>query len=165
MKSLKRPTAEYCQLSIVGARLHVCVVFTRLQPHSLSATPRPQDLLCYLACLAKYSERSSAEGLADVLGPVLLDPESCTLPVDADTLTGAAIWVVETLIRWARCLLGVACRVMHVVWASGWAGAARLDLAKLGRRDGECMHRGLRPAAGRVHSHADRCGPCSLQPL
>ncbi|KAL4437056.1 hypothetical protein ABPG75_004195 [Micractinium tetrahymenae] len=57
-----------------------------------------QDLLCYLACLAKYSERSSAEGLADVLGPVLLDPESCTLPVDADTLTGAAIWVVETLI-------------------------------------------------------------------
>lgn len=68
----------------------------------LPAFPALQDLLCYLACLAKYSERSTAEGLADVLGPVLLDPESCTLPVDADTLTAAAIWVVETLIRCVR---------------------------------------------------------------
>lgn len=31
----------------------------------------------------------------------------------------------------------------------------------LGRRDGQCMHRGLRPAAGRVHSHANRSGSCS----
>lgn len=58
-----------------------------------------QDLLCYLARLARHSHSCSAEGLAGVLGPVLLDPESASLPVDADSLTLAAIWVVQTLIR------------------------------------------------------------------
>lgn len=59
-----------------------------------------QDLLCYLARLSRYAHSCSAEGLAGVLGPVLLDPESATLPVDADSLTMAAIWVVQALIRW-----------------------------------------------------------------
>lgn len=58
-----------------------------------------QDLICYLARLARYADSCSAEGLAGVLGPVLLDPETVTLAVDADSLTLAAIWVVQTLLR------------------------------------------------------------------
>lgn len=63
--------------------------------------PSPQSLLRYLARLARYCDGCTAEGLASVLGPLLLEPESYGggLPVDADSLTGAAIWVVHALIR------------------------------------------------------------------
>lgn len=58
-----------------------------------------QELVCYLARLARHSKGCSEEGLAGVMGPVLLAPENLNLPLDAGSLTGAAIWVVQTLVR------------------------------------------------------------------
>ncbi len=54
----------------------------------------------YLARLARHAGSCSAEGLAGVLGPVLLTPEQYrgTLPVTPPELTQAAIWVVGNLI-------------------------------------------------------------------
>ena len=84
-----------------------------------------QGLLRYLARLAKSADSCSAEGLAAILGPVLLEPQSCLLPVDADTLTAAAVWVMQTLIRCGT-----------LVW--GWgARHGPLSLEQALRRTGE----------------------------
>ncbi|EFN59313.1 hypothetical protein CHLNCDRAFT_137684 [Chlorella variabilis] len=77
-----------------------------------------KDLLCYLARLSRYAHSCSAEGLAGVLGPVLLDPESATLPVDADSLTMAAIWVVQALISHYEELYGEALPLEEAVQRS-----------------------------------------------
>lgn len=59
-----------------------------------------QRLVMYLARLDRHAGSCSAEGLAGVLGPVLLVPEQYLgmLAVTPPQLTGAAIWVVQALI-------------------------------------------------------------------
>lgn len=54
----------------------------------------------YLARLDRHAGSCSAEGLAGVLGPVLLVPEQYLgmLAVTPPQLTDAAIWVVQALI-------------------------------------------------------------------
>lgn len=90
------------QQSIHAGNAHKCKSATWQPPARPSPAP-PQHLLCYLARLARHAESCTPLGLAGVLGPVLLEPEQYrgSLPVDAATLTAAAIWVVQTLIECA----------------------------------------------------------------
>ncbi|PSC67234.1 formin 6 [Micractinium conductrix] len=59
-----------------------------------------KHLFRYLARLVEFSGGAcTAEGLSGLLGPVLIDPETCVAVAgDPDTLTQAAAWVVQVLI-------------------------------------------------------------------
>lgn len=74
-------------------------LFLTAPPSAFS--PSFQHLFRYLARLVEFSGGAcTAEGLSGLLGPVLIDPETCVAVAgDPDTLTQAAAWVVQVLIR------------------------------------------------------------------